>query len=381
MSHSQGAITLSVLDQAPTRTGVTPAQSIREVADLARHVEALGYRRFWIAEHHAIGAVASTAPEVLIGHVAAATSTIRVGSGGMLLPNHRPLHVAELFRMLAALHPGRIDLGVGRAEGALNPAIVKALGRPENSTHAAGYEQMLDELLSFAGVHPLPPDHELASVRAAPLGEDFPPIFMLGSSTSSAQTAAAKGLGYGFAAYTGPDALVPALQEYRAQFTPGSHAEPYAIIGLKVMVGENDEHAQALNAPSVLAMAQARAGTPQPLVDVETALAHRWSDAEREAAAKSDARVDVIGGPESVAARISELVDETGADEVIATSSTFDPADRRTSYTRLAAVFELTGASPSRPVHLRESAGQGRLTRSDNASPPPIRIIGTTGSR
>ncbi len=339
---SAGALTLSVLDQAPTRAGVSPAQSIREVADLAQAVEPLGYRRFWIAEHHAIGAVASTAPEVLIGHVAAVTRTLRVGSGGMLLPNHRPLHVAELFRMLAALYPGRIDLGVGRSEGSLDPRIVKAFDRPETSTHAGGYAQMFDQLLSFAEVAPLPADDELAGVAAGPTGEPFPEIFMLGSSTNSAGVAAAKGLGYAFAAYTGPDAVVPALAEYRRAFVPGQRTRPHAILGLRVMVGESDEHARALNAPSVLAMAQARAGTPQPLVDVETALAHRWSDAEREAAAKFDPRMDVIGGPRTAAARLRELVAETGADEVIVTTSTYDPADRVASYTRLAEAVALS---------------------------------------
>ncbi len=343
-----------MLDGAPTRAGITPAQAIREVADLAQAAERLGFTRFWIAEHHAIGAVASTAPEVLIGHVAAVTSTIRVGSGGILLPNHRPLHVAELFRMLAALYPGRIDLGVGRSEGSLDPRIVRAFDRPQTSSHAAGYDQMFDQLLSFAGVHALPADDELAGVTAGPTGEAFPPIFMLGSSTSSAGVAAGRGLGYAFAASSAPDSVVPALQSYRHQFTPGSHQRPHAILGLRVMIGENDEHAEMLNAPSALAHAQARARTPQPLVDVETALAHRWTAAEREGAAQIDSRMDVIGGPETAAARISELVAQTGADEVIATTSTFDPADRLASYARLAAAFALptpsTRGAPAAPA-------------------------------
>ncbi len=368
LAGSAGRIRLSVLDQAPTRAGSTGAQAIREVADLAQAAEGLGFHRFWIAEHHAIGAVASTAPEVLIGHVAAVTRTIRVGSGGMLLPNHRPLHVAELFRMLAALHPGRIDLGVGRSEGSLDPRIVKAFERPETSTHAGGYDQMLDQLLSFARVQPLPADDELAGVEAGPTGEPFPPIFMLGSSTRSAAVAAAKGLGYAFAAYTGPDSVVPALEDYRRTFTPGAQARrPHAILGLKVIVGETDEHARALNAPSTLAMAQARAGTPQPLVDSETALAHRWTQAEREAATQIDRRMDVIGGPETVAARISELVDLTGADEVIATTSTFDPADRVASYARLAGVFELSRATAA-------SMTDGRLQKAKRTSVEPAAV-------
>ncbi len=355
---------LSVLDQAPTRSGVSPAQSIREVADLAQAVEPLGYRRFWIAEHHAIGAVASTAPEVLIGHVAAVTETIRVGSGAMLLPNHRPLHVAELFRMLAALYPGRIDLGVGRSEGSLDPRIVKAFDRPESSTHAGGYAEMFDQLLAFAQVQPLPVEDELAGVEAGPTGEPFPPIFMLGSSTNSAGVAAAKGLGYAFAAYTGPDAVIPALAEYRRAFQPGQRSRPHAILGLRVIVGENDEHARALNAPSVLAMAQARTGTPRPLVDVEAALAHRWSDAERAAAATFDTRMDIIAGPATAAERLDELLAQTGADEAIVTTATYDPADRVASYTRLAGALELSRSTAAEIT-------SGRLQKAKRTSVAP----------
>jgi luciferase family oxidoreductase group 1 len=348
MTTLETPLLLSVLEQAPTRTDSTPAQSIRDVAGFAQATEALGYHRFWIAEHHAIGAVASTAPEVLIGHVASATTRLRVGSGGMLLPNHRPIHVAELFRMLSALHPGRIDLGVGRSEGSLNPDIVKAFGRPENSTHATGYEEMLDELLSFAGVRALPADSPFADLEAGPTGEPFPLIFMLGSSANSAVTAAARGLGYAFAAYTGPDALAPALRRYRRDFQPSFQREtPHAIVGARVIVGENDEHAKALSAPSTLALAQARSIGPRPMVDVETALAHRWTDAERAAMAKYDGRMDLIGGPETVLAGLERLIDETQADEIIVSANLFDPAERVASYARLATAVELSRSTAS----------------------------------
>jgi len=327
----------SVLDQAPTRAGSSQAQAVRDVERLARHVEPLGYHRFWIAEHHALGSVASTAPEVLIGHVASRTQKIRVGSGGILLPNHRPLHVAELFRVLAALHPGRIDLGVGRSEGATDEAVQQALDRPHNSTHEAGYEHMLEELLAFADVRQLPAEHALASVRAGPGGEPFPPVFVLGSSTASAHTAAAYGLGYGFAAYTRPDAVVTALRSYRARFVPAlSGARPHAILGLRVIVGEDEEHARGLAASSHLAMAQARAGSRQPLLPIEQALAHTWTEAERAGAAKLDQRADVTGDPARVAARIAELVEQTAVDEVIVTTNAYAPEERFDSYTRLA---------------------------------------------
>jgi luciferase family oxidoreductase group 1 len=332
----------SVLDQAPARAGTSPAQSIRDVLALARHAEALGYRRFWIAEHHAMGGVASTAPEILIGQAAASTRELRVGSGGMLLPNHRPLHVAEQFLTLEALHPGRIDLGIGRSEGATDDATVRAFGRPGDNSHGAGFDTQLDELLAFGGARTLSGDHPLAGVRAGPAGVDLPPVFLLGSSANSAANAAARGLGYGFAAYTNPDVAGPALRLYRERFVPARPGDrPYAILGLKVIVGEDDEHAQALARPWHLSLVRHRAGTPGPLVSVGEALRHRWTDAERDAQAKVDTRADVVGGPDTVRRRLAQLVEETWADEVIASSNTFDPADRWASYTRLAQVVGL----------------------------------------
>jgi luciferase family oxidoreductase group 1 len=340
----------SVLDQAPTRAGTPAAQSIRDVLRLAEHVDVLGYQRFWVAEHHAMGGVASTAPEILIGHVAGATEHLRVGSGGILLPNHRPLHVAEQFLTLETLHPGRIDLGIGRSEGATHEATVRAFMRPGDNDHGAGFDAQLDELLAFAGVRPLPAGHPLAEVRAGPAGVPLPPVFLLGSTPRSAATAARKGLGYGFAAYTNPDSAAAALRLYREQFEPARPGDrPHAILGLKVIVGENDEHADALALPWHLALVQHRAGKPAPLISVEDALRHRWSAAEREAVEQVDRRADVVGGPERVRERIVALVEETQADEVIASTNTFDPSERRSSYRRLAATVGLT-PQRGRPV-------------------------------
>jgi luciferase family oxidoreductase group 1 len=335
---------LSILEQAPTRAGSTGADSIRDVATLAVHGERLGFHRFWIAEHHAMGGVASSAPEVLIGHVAGATSQIRVGSGGMLLPNHRPIHVAEQFLTLAALFPGRIDLGIGRSEGALHEATVLAFGRSADLDHGGGFDEQLAQLLAFGGVQPLPRDHPLAEVSAGPRGSELPPVFLLGSSTRSAVTAARNGLGYGFAAYSNTEQFAEALRLYRREFVPASPgARPHAILGLKVIVGIDDEHAEALALPWHLAMVQTRAGTPTPMVSAEEAQRHRWTEAERAADDKIDLRADVVGGPERARARLEQLVDESEADEVIASTNTFDPADRSASYRRLAAIFELRG--------------------------------------
>jgi luciferase family oxidoreductase group 1 len=346
----------SVLEQAPTRAGVSGGQSIRDALAFARHVDALGYSRFWIAEHHSMGGVASSAPEVLIGQVAAVTERLRVGSGGMLLPNHRPLHVAEQFLMLAALHPGRIDLGIGRSEGANDDAIVQAFMRPQDTDHGAGFDQQIDELLAFAGICPLPESHPLAGVRAGPRGVPFPPVYLLGSSPRSAETAARRGLGYGFAAYSNPGAAADALRLYRQRFIPARAGDrPYAILGLKVMVGEDDEHARALALPWHLGLVRHRAGQPGPLMTVEQALAHRWTEAERRAEAKVDVRADVIGGPERVRQLLEEQLTRSQADEIIATSNTFSVADRLASYDRLATVAGLTPTSPAR-VHARAGA-------------------------
>jgi luciferase family oxidoreductase group 1 len=362
----------SVLEQAPVRTGVPAGASIRDVIPFARQVDALGYHRFWIAEHHSMGAVASSAPEVLIGQVAAATRHLRVGSGGMLLPNHRPIHVAEQFLMLAALHPGRIDLGIGRSEGATDDGIVRAFARSEDLRHDGGYDRQLDELLAFAGLSLLPESDPLAGVRAGPRDVEFPPVFLLGSSLGSARNAARRGLGYGFAAYTNPEVAPEALRLYREQFVAARDGDrPHAILGLKVMVGEDDEHARNLALPWHLGMVRHRAGHPGPLMTVDEALAHRWTDTERRAEGKVDVRADVVGGPERVHALIQEHIERSLADEVIVTTNTFAAEDRLASYVRLATVMGLESGSISggdglllsHPQHGRAATGHSLSRR------------------
>jgi luciferase family oxidoreductase group 1 len=335
---------LSVLDQAPTRRGGPPGHPFRDALALAEHADGLGFARFWVAEHHAIGSVAISAPEVLIGLLAERTRRIRVGSGGILLPNHRPIHVAEQFRALEALFPGRIDLGVGRSEGALDPATVAAFARPDDNAHGAGFEGQLDELLAFGDVRPLPAEHPLAGVRAGPADVPLPPVYLLGSSTSSAETAARKGLGYGFAAHTNPDDADAALRLYRERFVPARPGDrPHAILALKVMVGVDDDHAAALSAPSHLNMVLSRLGSRAPLIPVDEALAHRWTEEERAAEARYvDTRADVVGGPDTVRAGIEAAVASSQADEVIAISNTYDPVERRAAFARLAAALGLS---------------------------------------
>ncbi|MDQ8045333.1 MAG: MsnO8 family LLM class oxidoreductase [Solirubrobacteraceae bacterium] len=333
----------SVLDQAPARAGGGAAEAVRAAVRLAETADELGFHRFWVAEHHAIGSVSISAPEVVLAMLADRTEGIRVGSGGMLLPNHRPIHVAEQFRVLEALHPGRIDLGIGRSEGALDEAIVRAFARPDDNAHGSGFEAQLDQLLAFGGVRPLPADDPLASAVASPADVPLPPVFLLGSSEQSAETAARKGLGYGFAAHTNPDGAAPALLRYRERFEPTAAREkPHAILAVKVMTGESDQHAAALAAPSHLSMVWARLGGHEPLPSVEEALAHRWTEEERAAEATFiDTRADVTGGPDAVRARIADLAEATQADEIIVITNTSDPDERLAAHRRFAAAVGL----------------------------------------
>ena len=281
--------------------------------------------------------VASSAPEVLIGHVAGATSRIRVGSGGMMLPNHSPLRVAEQFKVLEALHPGRIDLGIGRAPGT-DQLTALALRRSRQAMFADDLPDQLAELLAFAGARPWPADHPFQHVRAAPTEVPLPPIYLLGSSEYSAQAAAANGFGFAFATHINPSLAVDALRMYRERFQPSPEfPTPYAILAHAVLCADDDESAQRLAAPARVAFRRLRAGRPGPIPTVEEALA------EDGAAAPADggpARV-VVGSPETVRERLDELVHAGGADELMVLTTTHGHEDRRRSYELLAGAYQL----------------------------------------
>ncbi|MFF8774366.1 LLM class flavin-dependent oxidoreductase [Kitasatospora sp. NPDC015120] len=333
----------SVLDQGPRRAGTGSAELLQEATRLAVHVEELGFSRYWVAEHHAQAAVGISAPEIVIAHLAARTTRLRIGAGGMLLPNHSPLHVAEQFQTLEALHPGRIDLGIGRSTGTEHGPTAAVLQR--SSLAPEVFNGQLAQLLAFGGRTPLPEGHELAGVRAVPRDVPLPQVFLLGGSPASAGTAARLGLGYGYlAAYQNPVNAFTALRRYREQFVPAHEgARPWAILALTVVVGRDDRHADELATPWRLALAQHATGNPSPLLPVDQALAYRPTPAEQVAQRTpplNDLRSEVVGGPATVAAKLKAFVAESGADEVMVVANTYDPQDRRESYSRLA---ELAG--------------------------------------
>lgn len=334
---------LSILDQAPMRVDGEPGHALRDSLALARHADALGFRRYWITEHHAMDCVAASSPEIVIGHLAAVTRRIRVGSGGILLPNHRPLHVAEQFKTLEALHPGRIDLGIGRAEGALDEATVRALARAADAAHGAGFDEQLDELLAFGALRPPDPPHPLARVRAMPDDVPLPPVFLLGSSDGSAATAARRGLGYAFAGLINPHGAAAAIERYRQLFVPASPggAAPHVILAVRVYAAQDDDAARVVAASGRLASARNRLGLPARLLPSATASGHRWDEAELAAGVQMHQEADIIGGPARVYEQLSELVAATTADEVMVLSNTHDPAERLDIYEILAEAFDL----------------------------------------
>lgn len=330
---------VSILDLSPVSAGATEAAALNETVRIAAEAERLGYHRFWLAEHHGGAMVASSAPELMIGRVAAATDRIRVGSGGVMLPNHSALHVAEQFKVLAALFPDRIDLGIGRAPGT-DQMTALALRRSRQAMSGDDFPEQLVELLAFSGEREWPAGHPFKHVRAAPVDVPLPPIFLLGSSDFSAQVAAASGLGFAFAAHINPAMAVDALRTYRERFTPSERwPEPRAILAHAVIVGEDEEAAHRLAAPSRVAFRALRAGAPIPLPTVEDALAEEGDRPRR----PSDRMI--VGTPESVRERLGDLFDRTGADELMAMANVHGYGDRLRSFELLAEAFHLEGAS------------------------------------
>ncbi|MBL7499571.1 LLM class flavin-dependent oxidoreductase [Frankia sp. CNm7] len=322
---------LSVLDLVPVGTGVTPGEAIRNSFDLARRTEALGFTRYWLAEHHGMPGIASSATALLIGQIAAATSTIRVGSGGVMLPNHSSLVVAEQFGTLGALFPGRIDLGLGRAPGT-DQATARALRRIAGRFLTEDeFPEQLAELTTFLAGGEFPEGHRLRGVTAVPRAE-MPPIWLLGSSGYSAQVAGALGLPFAFAHHFSSQNTLPALELYRSSFRPSAGRErPYAMVAAAVLCAETDEHADWLAGPIRLTMARLRTGRPAAYPSPEEVATHPWTEQER-AVARAATASHVIGSPETVRSGLRDLLDATGADELMVTTNVHAHADRVRSY-------------------------------------------------
>lgn len=325
---------LSVLDLVPVPEGGSAAEALRRTVETAQHAERLGYARYWFAEHHGMPSVASAAPEILIGHVASATTRIHVGAGGIMLPNHAPLKVAELFRTLAALHPGRIDLGLGRAPG--------SDGLASRALHASdGHEfpAQLTELQAFGGSRAFPASHPYRAIQPMPGDAPLPPIWLLGSSGASAQWAGSLGLGYSFASHFSPTPAGPAFRAYRDSFQPSAaFPRPHAVLGLAAVCAETEEEADYLAATMDLAWLRIRRGEFLPLPSPETALAYPYSAQEREVLREYRSRT-LVGTPAQLRAGIEQRVRDSGADEVMITSNLHDHAARLRSYELLAQAF------------------------------------------
>ena len=324
---------VSVLDLVAMRAGESPASAIARSMDLARHAEEWGYRRFWLAEHHSIEGLACSATAVLIGHIAGTTKTIRVGSGGVMLPNHAPLVVAEQFGTLEALYPGRIDLGLGRAPGGdftTMRALRRGLGQSGDE-----FAELLEELGGY-----LEPASPGQAVKAIPGQGSRVPITLLGSSGHSAELAARLGLPFAFAAHFAPEYLYAAADLYRKNFKPSAElATPHLMVAVPVIAAETDVQARRLFTTAQQRFLRLVRNQPVELVPSVDSMDALWTDWER-AAVEGKLAAAVVGSDETVRAGLKRLIETTGAGELIVVTDTYDHADRLESYRRVAAIAQ-----------------------------------------
>ncbi len=342
-------VPLSVLDLATVARGSTPADALAETTRLAGLIETLGFHRMWVAEHHGMPAVASSAPAVLIGHLADATTTLRVGAGGVMLPNHAPLVIAEQFATLEALHPGRIDLGLGRAPGT-DPVTAHALRRagdlgPDNFPHD------VVELIDYLAPSDGPPTHP----APVPGRGYLPEVWLLGSSTFSAQLAGLLGLPFAFAYHFSPGQLDLALERYRSVFQPSAVlGRPYAMVAVSVLCAPVQAEAEWLAGPSALAVLQLRTGRLGPLPSPEEAAAYRYTPDER-TVVESATSTHLIGDPDSVLRGLADLQCRTGADELMLSTRAHSFEARAQSLSLVAEGWPMGDASA--PSAARTSPG------------------------
>ena len=330
-------VPLSVLDLCPVPAGQSTGEALRRSVDLARHAERLGCTRYWVAEHHNLPGIASSAPAVLAGQLAAATSAIRVGSGGVLLPNHPPLTVAEQFGTLEALHPGRIDLGIGRAPGT-DRETARALRRGADARPPADFARQLAELQAYFAGQPAagqPAADNPTTIRAIPAEGNRPALWLLGSTGYSAELAGRLGLPFAFAHHLSAASAAnarPALALYRKTFTPSATLkQPYSLISVSVLCAKDAATAHWLHGSTRLSALRLKAGRPGPLPTPEEAAITAYSNAEQTVIAEATA-AHVVGDPPTVRRQLAQLQASTGVDELMVTTATHDHAARLASY-------------------------------------------------
>lgn len=334
--RNRGQLRLSVVEQTPVRKGGTGADALRETIELARTAEALGYERFWVAEHHNMPGIASTSPEILIGQIGAATSRIRIGSGGVMLPHYSAFKVAENFRMLETLFPGRVDLGLGRAPGG-DPRTAAALAYPSAPIDVRAYPEQVDDLIGYLS-DSLPPEHPFATLRPGPPTEGMPEVWLLGSGIDSARLAAERGLPFSFAHFFGSSAQGPAIVEhYRRSFRPSRQAsEPEVHVAVQVFCADTREEAEWHASSLRLGRIQmARNQGSEGIVSPEEAAQHEFTPEELRFLEHSGMRA-TTGDPQSVAAELADIAEQYGTDHLGVVTICYDFEARRRSFERIA---------------------------------------------
>jgi luciferase family oxidoreductase group 1 len=334
------ALSLSALDLVPLVDGGTSVDALRSAVDLARAVDRFGYTRLWYAEHHNMPGIATTTPEILIAHVGSTTTRIRLGAGGVMLPNHSPLKVAESYKLLEAIYPGRIDLGIGRAPGT-DGLTALALRRSRKALTADDFLEQLGELIAWGGGK-FPTDHPFCAIRAMPDDMPLPPLYLLGSSDYGARVAAEMGVGFAFAGHFSPDPPHLAMRAYRAGFsTHGVLDKPHAILALSVFCADTEEAAQRMASSMLLSFVQLRTGRPGRMPSPDKAMTHVYTREEQTIVAFFT-KLQIVGTPEQVRARIEDAVTQTGADEVMIATHAYDAAARIRSYDLVGQAFGLS---------------------------------------
>jgi luciferase family oxidoreductase group 1 len=336
-------VLLSVLDQSPIRSGGTPADAIQETLRLAELADRLGYHRYWLAEHHASRGLAGSSPEILIGAVAARTRSLRVGSGGVMLSHYSALKVAESFRVLETLHPGRIDLGIGRAPGS-DQRTARALAHGPGALGIQHFPEQVRDVLGY--LHDdLPPGHQFAGVQAMPTGPTAPEVWLLGSSDESATMAAHFGTAFSFAHFINAGYSREIVQLYRQHFRPSAYlAAPRANLGVFVICADTEEEAARLGKSRSLFIARLYTGQHGPYPSVEEAEQHLWTAHELAIAEHAQDR-SIVGTPDTVRERLLHLAEEHEVEELVVVTITHDFRARTRSYELLAEAFGLTGVS------------------------------------